>query len=85
MIKMAAKSIFLKTLKLFFTGRRGRISKIAGMWHLGICPIIVCSKYDYGLTLTCFMAMSFFLNQALLKKSENSCFLKIKIKTYCSL
>ena len=69
MTKMAAKSIFGKNpLKLFFSGRRGRIYKIAGMWHLGICPIIVCSKYDYGLTLTCFMAMSFFLNQAFLKK-----------------
>ena len=42
--------------------------------------MIVCSKYDQGLTLTCFMAMSNFVNQAFLKKSENSCFLKIKIK-----
>ena len=67
MTKMAAKGIFGKnSLKFFFTGRRGQISEIAGMWHLGICPIIVCSKYEHGLTLTCLMAMSNFVNQTFL-------------------
>ena len=53
-----------------------KFSKICSIWE--ICPIIVCSKYDYGLTLTCFMTISNLVNQAFLyKKVQTVVFLSI--------
>ena len=67
MTKMAAKSIHGNyPSTFFFTGAGGQISKICSIW--GICPIIICSKYVSVLTLTCFMTMSNFVNQAFLYK-----------------
>ena len=53
MTKMAGMSIYgKKTLKIFFPGTSGTISRKLGMYeNQGLRPLIVCSNYDPGLTL----------------------------------
>ena len=41
-----------------FSRTGGPISMKLGIKHLGLQPIIVCSNYDPGVTLTYFMARS---------------------------
>ena len=55
MTKMAAIPVYGKIpLKILFPGTRGIITRILGMKHQGLQPIIVCSSYYPGLTLTYF-------------------------------
>ena len=49
MTKVAAKPIYAKTSsKTFSSGTSGQISMKLGMWHLGLQPIIICSKMTLG-------------------------------------
>ena len=53
--KMAAMLLYGKNpSKIFFSRTSGSIAMKRGMYYSGLRPIIVCSNYDPGLTLTYF-------------------------------
>ena len=61
MTKMAAMPIYGKnTLENFFPGTTGLILMKLGMRHQRPNPIIVCTNYDPGMTMTYFTSMSNF-------------------------
>ena len=55
MTKMAGMPLYGKfPFIILFPGTRGTITWKVGMKHQGLHPMIVCSSYDPGLTLTYF-------------------------------
>ena len=65
MIKLDAMPIYGKhPFKIFFSGTSGPILTKLCMKLLGVKPIIVCSHYKAGLTLTYFTVMSNFVTRA---------------------
>ena len=58
----------VKSLKMFLFGTRRPISMNFGMLHREPWPIIFCSHYDSGTTLTYFTAMSNFVTCAFIQE-----------------
>ena len=54
--------------KLYFSETGWPISTKLGMLHWGLQPIIVCSNYDFGVTMTYFTAWSNLVTLAFLKE-----------------
>ena len=67
MTKMAASPLYGKNRsKIYFSVTGVQISTKLGMKQWGFQPIIVCSKYDPGVTLTYFTARSNLVTKAFL-------------------
>ena len=62
MTRLFPRPYMVINLKIFFFGTNGPIYMNFGMLHRGPWPIIFCSNYDPGITLTYFTARSNFAN-----------------------